>query len=261
MARSTVSRRPAFVSPTKPDSLHHAVEHLAVVDLDHVVAALDAQRLQRVGRQHADLGVGGDVVRAHRVGVELGELAEAAGARLLVAPHGADGVAAEGLGQALEVLGHVAGERRGQVVAQRQPLLVLVLEREHALVGPVLVGQELAQRIGVLDGRRLQRLEAVALVHLAGSCPACGCVARISSAGVSRKPLGSRAQVGGPVFLFDLAMAIEKPLEFAGAYSRSAPARKALPAASEGVRARVSDPPGQIPLRNIDVGGTVPALR
>ena len=157
---------PAFLR-RRADRLHHAVEHLATVDLDHVVAARDAERLQRVGRQHADLGVGGDVVGADRVGVELGELAEAAGAGLLVAPHGADGVAAEGLGQPVEVLGDVAGERRGQVVAQAHPLLVLVLEREHAGVGPVLVGQELAERIGVLDGRRLQRLEAVALVHLA----------------------------------------------------------------------------------------------
>ena len=102
---------------------------------------------------------------ADRVGVELGEFAEAARARLLVAPHRPDLIAAEGLGQVLEILGDVAGERRGQVVAQRQPLLVVVLEGEHALVRPVLVGQELAERVGIFDGRRLQRLEAVGLEH------------------------------------------------------------------------------------------------
>ena len=37
-------------------------------------------------------------------------------------------------GQVLEVLGNVAGERRGQVVTQRQPLLVVVLEGEDAFV-------------------------------------------------------------------------------------------------------------------------------
>lgn len=104
--------------------------------------------------------------RADRIGIELHELAEAAGARLLVAPDGARLIAAEGLGQGLIVLGHVAGERRRQVVAQREPLLVVVLEGEHARVGPVLVGQELAERVGVFDGRRRQRLEPVELEHL-----------------------------------------------------------------------------------------------
>ena len=70
-------------------------------------------------------------------------------------------IAAERLGQGLVILGDVAGERRGQIVAQRQPLLVVVLEREHALVGPVLVGQELAERVGIFDGRGVERLEAV----------------------------------------------------------------------------------------------------
>ena len=69
---------------------------------------------------------------------------------------GAAGIAAERLRQPLEVLRHVARQRRRQVVAQRQPLLVLVLEREHALVRPVLVGQELAERLRQLEGRRLQ---------------------------------------------------------------------------------------------------------
>ena len=105
--------------------------------------------------------------RAHRVGVELHELAEAARARLLVAEHPADAIAAIGLRQRVEILRHVARERRGQVVAQRQPLLVVVLEREHALVRPVLVGQEFAERVGVFDRRRLHRLEAVALVDRA----------------------------------------------------------------------------------------------
>jgi hypothetical protein len=44
-------------------------------------------------------------------------------------------------------------------------LLVVVLEREHALVGPVLVGQELAERVGIFDGGRVERLEAVGLEH------------------------------------------------------------------------------------------------
>ena len=104
--------------------------------------------------------------RADRVGVELHELAEAARPRLFVAEHPAGAIAAIGLGQAVVVLGDIAGERRGEIVAQRQPLVV-VLEREHALVRPVLVGEELAERFGELDERRLDRLEAVERVDLA----------------------------------------------------------------------------------------------
>ncbi len=93
----------------------------------------------------------------------------------------------------LEVLGHVARERRRQVIAQRQPLLVFVLKRKHALVGPVLIGQELAQRVRVLEGRRLQRLEAVALVDVADFRRAWHWCWRSSSAPMSRMPLGRRA--------------------------------------------------------------------
>jgi hypothetical protein len=77
------------------------------------------------------------------------------------------------------------------------------LKRKNALVGPVLVGQELAERVRILDGRRLQRLEAVALEDLAD-----GGQHAVPGADVVRaeieKPLGSRAV--GPVFLLDLAM-------------------------------------------------------
>ncbi len=129
--------------------------------------ALEAEPLHRVGGHHADFRIRGDGGRADRIGVELHELAEAARSRLLIAEHPADAIAAIGLGQGIEVLGHVAGERRGQVVAQGQPLLVVVLEREHAFVRAVLVGQELAQRVRVFDERRLDALEAVELIRVA----------------------------------------------------------------------------------------------
>ncbi len=128
---------------------------------------VEAEIIQRIGGHHADFRIRRDGGRADRVGVELHELAETARAGLLVAEHPAAAIAAIGLGQRVEILGHVAGERRGQVVAQRQPLLVVVLEREHALVRAVLVRQELAERVGVLDERRLDALEAVELVGLA----------------------------------------------------------------------------------------------
>ena len=104
---------------------------------------------------------------AHGIGVELHELAEAARSRLLVAKDQARAIAAEGPGQVLEIFRDIARKRRGQVVAQREPLLVIVLEGEHALVRAVLVGKELSERVGIFDGGRLERLEAIALIDLA----------------------------------------------------------------------------------------------
>ncbi|MEY9293947.1 hypothetical protein ABH979_007021 [Bradyrhizobium ottawaense] len=115
---------------------------------------------------HADLGIRRRRCRADRVGVELHELPKSARAGLFVAEDVTDAVAAVGQDQSVGAvaLADVAGERRRQIVAQADPLLVVVLEREHALVRTVLVGQELAERIGVFHRRRFHRLEAVELV-------------------------------------------------------------------------------------------------
>ena len=47
--------RPASPPPgvrlaAEADRLHHAVEHLAGIDLDHIIAALDTERLEAVRR-------------------------------------------------------------------------------------------------------------------------------------------------------------------------------------------------------------------
>ena len=160
MARSTAS---CWRVVGDASGLEHAVQHLPVVDLHHVLPG-QAERVHRVGHHHAHLGVGFGTGGADRVGVELHELAEAAGAGLLVAEDIAGAIAAERLGQLVVVLGEIAGERRGEIVAQAHPLLVVVLQREHAGVGPVGVGQELAERLGVFEQRRFDRIEAVALI-------------------------------------------------------------------------------------------------
>ena len=147
--------------------LHGAVQHLAIVDADQIVAARDPRRLQRLGEHGADLGVRRDRGGADGVGVALVELPEAPRPRLLVAPDRTDLIAAVGVRQAHPVLGEDPRERRGQVVAQRQPGLVLVLPGEDALVRAVDVGEELAQRLDGLDRAGLQRLEAPGVVDLA----------------------------------------------------------------------------------------------
>ena len=64
------------------------------------------------------------------------------------------------------MLGGETGEWGGEVVAQRHPLFVVILKRKDAFVRPVGVGQELAQRIRVLERPGLQGLEAIALIDL-----------------------------------------------------------------------------------------------
>src|SRR5262249_174810 len=95
---------------------------------------------------------------------ECMELREGPGAGLPFPETQPDARARIGLARRRESLGDVARERRGQVVAQRNPLLVIVLEREHALVRAVLVGQEFAERVGIFEGRRLNRFETVTLI-------------------------------------------------------------------------------------------------
>ncbi|ESZ77685.1 hypothetical protein X726_10535 [Mesorhizobium sp. L103C105A0] len=158
---------PCILIAAKADRFQHAIEHLAIVDADDVVAALDAERFHHVGHHHRHFSISRDARCADGVSVELHELAEAAGAGLFVAEHPAGAVAAIGLRQSLKILGDITRRRRGQVVAQRQPLLVIVLERKYALIRPVLVGQEFAQRIGVFDQRLVGRLETIELIDRA----------------------------------------------------------------------------------------------
>ena len=148
-----------------PGAVQDPGQDAAVVDPYDVVATVDADGLEGGGEHGADLGVDAHRRAADGVEVALVELSEAAGAGLLAAPHRSDLVAPERAHEVLAGLGHEAGQGRGEVVAERDPLLVVVTQGEDALVGGVLVGQVLAQRVQVLDGRGLEGLEAVQAVH------------------------------------------------------------------------------------------------
>ena len=169
------SARVSFGAGIDADGLEQPIEDLAVVELDAELVGGQAESGDHIRHQHAGFGIGCDTLGAHGIGVALHELAETAGAGLLVAPHGAHRIAAVRLGQTVEIFRDVARERRRHIVAQRQPLVVFVGQREHTGVGAILVGQEFAEHVGVFEGRRLQGVVAIALVDVADDSEHAGC--------------------------------------------------------------------------------------
>ena len=59
------------------------------------------------------------------------------------------------------MLGDIARQRGCQIIAQGEPLVVIVLKGEHALIRPIQIRQKLTQRLGIFNERRLNRLKAV----------------------------------------------------------------------------------------------------
>ena len=53
------------------------------------------------------------------------------------------------------------------VIAQGQPLAVIILKRENTFIGAFFVGQEFAERVGIFEGRGLQRLETPIIIDMA----------------------------------------------------------------------------------------------
>ena len=147
--------------------LHDPVENLATVDADHILAARRASGLHRFGGDGDHFSVGGRPGHADRVSVALDEFAEAERARLLVAPDRTGRIAAERLRDALPVLGHIARQRSSMIVAQGDPLLVIVLKREDAFVGTIGVGQKLAESVDIFERAGVEGIEAPALVNRA----------------------------------------------------------------------------------------------
>lgn len=149
------------------DGFHDAIEHLAIVDANDIVATRNTERFQRIGHHHAHFGIRLHAGSAHRIGIELHELPETAGAGLFIAEHITGAIGAVWQLDFIEVFRHMTGERRGEIVAQAHPLVVVILKRKHAFVRTVAVRQELAERIGIFELRRFDRIETVKLVYLA----------------------------------------------------------------------------------------------
>ena len=138
-----------------------------MIQADHEV--VEPELGQRIRHRGAQLRLHDRRGRSERVDVALVELAEPAARRTIGPPHRLDLVALEQPRQPGLVLRDHARQRHRQVVAQRQVRLAggLVLaalqDLENELIALISILPH--QRLEVLDRGRLQRLEAVALVH------------------------------------------------------------------------------------------------
>ena len=143
----------------------HTVENLAIVGPDNGIGA-KAKDIEDVGQHGTDFGVGRHGGRADSVGITLIELPEPARPRLFVAPDRPHGIAPVGRWQVIAVLGIDPRKRRCQVVAERNPAVVVAFPGKDTFVGPVHIRKKLAQRLDRFDGRAFKRVEAVAMVDL-----------------------------------------------------------------------------------------------
>src|SRR5207245_7517163 len=119
-------------------------------------------------RQHLDLHQ--QRGRADGVDVALIELPEPAPRRAVGPPHGLNLIALEKSRQLVLILRDDAGQRHGQIVPEREVglaagfVLAAAKDLENQLVALLAVLAE--QRVDVLERRRLERLEPVALVDV-----------------------------------------------------------------------------------------------
>ena len=182
-----------------------AVQNLAVVDADQIVAALDAGMFQSRRQHGADFRIRRHRGAAHRIGIALIELAETPRTGLFVAPDRPHRIAAIGGWQIIAELRRDAGQRRGQVIAQRQPVAgtaarnLGLLPGKDAGIGAVHVGQEFPQRLDRLDGAGFKGIEAMAMIDLGDAVEHLLAFGHIR-AEIVTKPLG-RLGLGSGLFI------------------------------------------------------------
>ncbi len=174
--------------------------------------------LQRIRHQHAQLGVGGEIGRAHRVGVELDELAEAPRPRLLVAPHRAELIAAERLGQRVRSSARHGGRaaRSGRSAATATASSSSWNENTPSL-GRSASGRNLPSaseysKAGVSSGSKPYSSYTERMVDSMVSTP------RISRASMSRMPFGRRG-TGRGAGVFSVISGVWRPADACGLLS------------------------------------------
>ena len=149
-------------------AFEEAAQQLAVVQLDGEIAhaQLGEHRVDDGG--HLGVMAHAERVLADHVDVALVELAEAAALGTLAPVHALDLVAPEREGQVVFVLGHVAGQRHGEVEAQGQFGLAALFKGAgglHEIHLPLGFAAGFGQQhFGQLENRRFHRQEAEAFI-------------------------------------------------------------------------------------------------
>ena len=143
----------------------NSFEHFSAKYIYAILSSWNPQRFHRISGHHADFGIGGWRGAAYRVSIELHELSVAAGAGFFIAEDPALAIAPKWRGQFLRILGHIPRERCCQIVAQAQPLLVIVLKGKHSSIGAILVWQKFPQRFRVFHKGLFHGFKAVGFVH------------------------------------------------------------------------------------------------
>ena len=150
------------------EALEHAVQQAAMIEPNHEVA--EPQPAEHIAHRGEHFRFDHGRARPDGVDVTLIELAEPAPGRTVRPPHRLNLVALEEARQLAAVLGHHPRERNREVVAQRQVgfarrfMLTPAQHLEYELGALVAVLSR--QGLDVLEGRRFERLEPVAPVHV-----------------------------------------------------------------------------------------------
>ena len=163
---------PTSVSPCRAAGMPNASSSAASTrrSFSRMVKLSKPEPAQHVADRRQQLDLHDERGRPDGVDVALVELAEPSARGSIRAPHGLNLVALEESRQLVLILRHHPRQRHRQIVSQRQvglagPFVLASLEDlENQLVAFVAVLPE--QRLDVLERRRLERLEAVPLVHL-----------------------------------------------------------------------------------------------
>ena len=154
-----------FPLRVEANGFQQPVHNFAIIDTHDIIAAFNPQSFHAVCRHHANFSVSRLIACTDRIGVDLHKLAITPRPRFFIAPNRPELITPQGLGQTVEMLRDMARQRRGQVIAQAHPLPVIIFQREHALIRAVIIGQKLAQRIGIFKRRCVQSLKAVSLIN------------------------------------------------------------------------------------------------
>ena len=144
---------------------HHTIEHFAIVHPDNVIATGNAHFFQSVRQHCANFRICSHACRSNSIRITLIKLTEPTRAGFFIAPNRPHGKAAIGAGKLIAVLGIDARKRRCQIIAQRQPVVIL-LPSKDAFIWAIHIRQKFAQGLNGFNSAAFQLLKSVEVIHI-----------------------------------------------------------------------------------------------